>query len=161
MPASGSERELVSLIFFFASKRNEANRDPFHMRFACSLPIFRFPFFAIYAYFRINFFALCRFINFWLNINCWMWVPIYIYNLFNVYASHLYGQCVEAGCELICSVRPGPVNCTCPVPGLILVIFGQIRFSISLRLGSDFGFHNSDPTEWGVSLLFFIKHPFI
>jgi len=111
MPASGSERELVSLIFFFASKRNEANRDPFHMRFACSLQIFRVPFFAIFAYFRIKFFALCRFINFWLNINCWMWVPVpiyrYIYNLFNVYASHLHGQCVEAGCELICSVRPG------------------------------------------------------
>jgi hypothetical protein len=34
-------------------------------------------------------------------------MSIYIYNLFNVYASHLHGQYVEAGCELICSVRPG------------------------------------------------------
>ncbi len=69
------------LYFFFASKRNEANRDPFRMRFACSLWSFRFLFFAIFAYFRIKLFfvfALFRFINFVLNINCWIWVFSYI-----------------------------------------------------------------------------------
>ena len=55
------------LYFFFASKRNEANRDPFRMLFACSLRSFRFLFFAIFAYFRIKsffVFALFRFIIF-------------------------------------------------------------------------------------------------
>jgi hypothetical protein len=59
------------LYFFFASKRNEANRDPFRMRFACSLRSFRFSFFAIFAYFHIKsffVFAFFRFINFLLNI---------------------------------------------------------------------------------------------
>jgi hypothetical protein len=68
------------LYFFFASKRNEANRDPFRMRFACSLRSFRFLFFAIFAYFRIKsffVFALFRFSNFLLNINCWIWVFSY------------------------------------------------------------------------------------
>ncbi len=69
------------LYFFFASKRNEPNRDPFRMRFACSLRSFRFLLFAIFAYFRIKsffVFALFRFINFLLNINCWTRVFSYI-----------------------------------------------------------------------------------
>jgi hypothetical protein len=49
---------------FFASKRKEANRDLFHMSFACSLKVFASLFFAIFSYFRIKFFALFRFINF-------------------------------------------------------------------------------------------------
>ncbi len=69
------------LYFFFASKRNEANRDPFRMHFSCSLRSFRFLFFAIFAYFHIKsffVFAFFRFLNFLLNINCWIWVFSYI-----------------------------------------------------------------------------------
>ncbi len=69
------------LYIFFASKRNEANRDPFRMRFACSLRSCRFLFFAIFTYFRIKsffVFALFRFINFLFNINCWIRLFSYI-----------------------------------------------------------------------------------
>jgi hypothetical protein len=57
---------IFAYIFFFASKRNEANRDLFRMRFAFSLRSFRFLFFAIFAYFRMKsffVFALFRFIS--------------------------------------------------------------------------------------------------
>ncbi len=56
------------LKFFFASKRNKAKLDPFHMCFTISLNNFTSLFSLLFAYFRFKFFASLHYSNFHLEV---------------------------------------------------------------------------------------------